>query len=447
MKKMKYILTAAAAAAIILTGCSLRSPFTDDSSVPAATVTPTKEPTAVPKETPTPTPTPTEEPIAPQVITPAPTEQIPDGMVKSYLTGEYVTPEIGRRRPVAFMIDNSQAGVPQSGISQAGIFYEAPVEANYSRICAVLENYDNITRIGPLRSCRDYFISLVSGLDCIYEHYGRAAYALPYLESDDVDNISGLLSSTYDCFFRDYTYHSGYHTAYINTSGILKAISIRGYSLEYKDGFTPMYKFQWVGNEDTHSDGAEASYVATGYPYNKPYFVYDSGTGLYTRYNYGTEQIDVENGEAITVKNIILEYENYDAYQHTEYLHFDTTSGGKGKYITDGKAIDITWSRPSFYEPAKYYDASGNEITLNVGKTWVCLIQNENIRQCVMGASADTAGCVVSDEEAAAAEADNAAWKAAYEYGEDEYLSGMAQQLKDELAEHGGQTKVGEGDG
>ena len=58
---------------------------------------------------------------------------------------------------------------------------------------------------------------------------------------------------------------------------------------------------------DTHSDGAEASYVATGYPYNKPYFVYDSGTGLYTRYNYGTEQIDVENGEAITVKNIILE--------------------------------------------------------------------------------------------------------------------------------------------
>ena len=56
-------------------------------------------------------------------------------------------------------------------------------------------------------------------------------------------------------------------------------------------------------------------------------------------------------------------YENYDAYQHTEYLHFDTTSGGKGKYITDGKAIDITWSRPSFYEPAKYYDASGNEIT------------------------------------------------------------------------------------
>mgnify|MGYP001294656557 CR=1 FL=1 len=34
------------------------------------------------------------------------------------------------------------------------------------------------------------------------------------------------------------------------------------------------------------------------------------------------------------------------------------------------------------------------------------------------GASADTAGCVVSDEEVAAAEAGNAAGKAANEYGE-----------------------------
>ena len=53
------------------------------------------------------------------------TEQIPEGMMKSYLTGEYVSPAIGQRRPVAVMLNNIQAAVPQAGIANAGVVYEA----------------------------------------------------------------------------------------------------------------------------------------------------------------------------------------------------------------------------------------------------------------------------------------------------------------------------------
>lgn len=59
-------------------------------------------------------------------------------------------------------------------------------------------------------------------------------------------------------------------------------------------------------------------------------------------------------------------------------------AGGAGKYITNGKAIDITWKKDSvnYDDPfanenfgvTHYYDANGNEITLNQGKTWVCII-------------------------------------------------------------------------
>lgn len=38
-------------------------------------------------------------------------------MMKSYLTGEYVSPAIGQRRPVAVMLNNIQAAVPQAGIA------------------------------------------------------------------------------------------------------------------------------------------------------------------------------------------------------------------------------------------------------------------------------------------------------------------------------------------
>ena len=83
-EKMKYISYRSGCGCYHAYRMLWRSPFTDDLSVPAATVTPTKEPTAVPKETPTPTLPPTEEPIdATRSSAPAPTEQIPDGMVKA----------------------------------------------------------------------------------------------------------------------------------------------------------------------------------------------------------------------------------------------------------------------------------------------------------------------------------------------------------------------------
>ncbi len=442
----KKILIAALSAGLLaaLSGCG-QNTLSADSVAPASSAAAT---VSVPDSSApvTVTPVPTETEIPAETVAPEETEPIPDGMMKSSLTGEYVSKEIGSKRPIAFMMDNVEAADPQSGLSAASIYYEAPVEGNLTRLCVVFEDTSGLKRIGPLRSCRDYFISLVSGLDCIYTHYGRAAYALPYLESDDVDNISGLLSSTYDCFFRDYTFHSGVHTAYTSDEGIQKAIGIRGYSTEHKKDYTPEYKFSWVGKEVTLDNGEDASYVAPGYPYDNPKFFYDSETGLYKRYEYGSAHVDAENNEQITVKNIILEYENYALYQNSVYVHFDTTSGGRGKYITGGKAVDITWKRPSFYEPVKYYGPDGKEITLNTGKTWVSVIQCANIADCKIGASEDTAHCVVSDTDAASIAAYNSEWTAAYKYGEDEYLSGMAALLKQELAAHDGQTKVGEGD-
>ena len=118
-----------------------------------------------------------------------------DDTMTSYLTGEPVSEEQGLRRPIAFTIDNVTAAIPQSGISEADMYYECEVETDLSRITAVFEQYDGIEKIGPLRSCRDYFISLVSGLDPIYQHYGQAAYALPYLESGN--RMTWTISAAY----------------------------------------------------------------------------------------------------------------------------------------------------------------------------------------------------------------------------------------------------------
>jgi hypothetical protein len=152
--------------------------------------------------------------------------------------------------------------------------------------------------------------------------------------------------------------------------------------------------------------------------------------------------MDVENNEQLKVKNIIIEFMNHDHYEGTGYLHFETTLGGKGLYITNGKAVPITWERPDFYAEVKYKTADGKDLVVNTGKTWVLVIQNQFIRNFVMGASEETAQMAVSEEEAQAAERFSSEWQAAYEHDEPEYLAWMYQILQENLAKHGGQTKV-----
>ena len=171
MKKYaKLIIALGLAGGIMLTGCQKNE---SGSAEPTATPEPTEE--ATEEVTPEPTAMAAEEP--------EPTEDpIPDGYVVSYLTGEYVPEAIGRRRPVAVMLNNLRPACPQAGIANAGVVYEAPVEGGITRLMGVFEDYDNLEKIGSVRSCRDYYIFYASGFDAIYTHYGQSAYALPFLE-------------------------------------------------------------------------------------------------------------------------------------------------------------------------------------------------------------------------------------------------------------------------
>ena len=64
-------------------------------------------------------------------------------------------------------------------------------------------------------------------------------------------------------------------------------------------------------------------------------------------------------------------------YESDKYtLNIDVNGGGSGYYITNGKAIPVTWKKDSTNAPARSYDADGNEITMNQGKTWVCVLQD-----------------------------------------------------------------------
>ena len=53
----------------------------------------------------------------------------------------------------------------------------------------------------------------------------------------------------------------------------------------------------------------------------------------------------------------------------------------KGYFITNGKAIPVTWKKDGEFGVTHYYDQDGKEITLNKGKTWICVIGTDKVNR------------------------------------------------------------------
>lgn len=229
------------------------------------------------------------------------TEQ--DGKIRSYLTGEMVDAAIGNRRPIAIMMSNDKASLPQYGINRADIVYEAPVEGGMNRYMAIIEDYDDLDRIGSVRSCRTYYTYFAREFDAIYAHYGQSTFAKPYLAN--VDNINGLDGIGTVAYYRTKDRKSP-HNAYSSGERLNKAIAQLGYSESYSADYKGHYRFAKTGHEVT-LDGApsvmEAARVYPGYVMNKPWFEYNESDGLYYRYQYGAAHKGNEG--PIAVKNIL----------------------------------------------------------------------------------------------------------------------------------------------
>ena len=343
--------------------------------------------------------TPTEEPEA--AATPTPEgfpvireRQTVNGQMQSYLTGEWKDESRVTRRPIAVMIPNNAPAMPQYGISQASIIYEAPVEGRITRLMAVFEDFDNLDRIGPVRSSRDYFVYVAMGYQALYCNWGLAR---PYVEElinrDTVQNISqavaGINNPATEAYDRvDRPGYADEFRGYLFIDGLMKAAERLGYEWEYDDAYVPPFTFAAEGvlAQDNYEDAEKATMIypggqggnSGGYGAYNPYFEYIEQENLYYRYQNGKEQIDEMNGRQLTVSNVVFQYCHGEVRDDHDYLAFGVHGEGDAIVFTGGKVIKGTWKRyDGDATPAKFYDEEGEEIIFNQGKTWICNIWQE----------------------------------------------------------------------
>lgn len=294
-----------------------------------------------------------------------------DGKIRSYLTGEMVDVSKANRRPVAVMMSNDKQALPQYGINRADVVYEAPVEGVMVRYMAIFEDYDDLERIGSVRSCRTYYTYFAREWDAIYAHYGQSTFALPYLKN--VDNINGIEGIGGKAFYRSKDKKAP-HNAYTSGERLNNTIKELGYRTEYDSSYEGHFLFNKPNKNAAPENGFSAIKIVPGYPYNEPWFEYNQNDGLYYRYQYNDKHMG--NEAQIAVKNIILQYSPVAHYASTDYLNINVHEQSYGFFVTEGKASPVTVKKDGEFGVTHYYYNDGTEIKLNTGKTWICIINS-----------------------------------------------------------------------
>jgi hypothetical protein len=305
-----------------------------------------------------------------------------DGQMRSYLSGQWVPEEIGKKRPYAFQFNNFKTVSNQWGIGQADIVYECIVEGGITRLLGIGENYTG-DRIGSTRSARHYFVSLADEYDAIYIHFGKTKYAVSKIKElgiDDLDGDSGIGTTV---FYRDKSIKAP-HNAFASIEGILAGSNKKGFETEYKDGQEAHYSFY---EEDTDlTSTSDVKKITVDYSaYNAPYLEYNATDKLYYRYQFNTVHKDSLTGEQLAFKNIIIQFVKEWDIDKNDYQTMDLEdASGTGYYITNGKMVPITWKKKEATRWMRYYNEAGEELTINPGKTFISLFPRDRTEDVVI---------------------------------------------------------------
>lgn len=344
------------------------------------------------------------EPIGGESTVPDETPAVPDGedtmtdippaegLVHSALTNEWIDQAVADSRPIAVMYPTNKESLPQYNISQAGVLYEAMEEGNISRQMAVIEDWQELELIGNIRSSRDYYAYWCNEWDAILVHWGGTFYLLEALLEMNMDNLTGAAIAAGEATPPAYGSSAFYrwprgsapsiHNGFTDGPSLVAAINTVGYDTEHHTFYqSNHFSFMPMTEINTLED-ASGSFSATSidlskiFPYSQSAFEYDEESGTYLKSMHGAAQMDAATNEQLAFTNIIVQSTAWDYRPDNKYIYFDCVdSKQSGYYFTQGRGIQITWTKEDTQSPTRYYDTSGNEIQLNTGHTYIAIAQ------------------------------------------------------------------------
>jgi hypothetical protein len=282
-----------------------------------------------------------------------------------------------KRRPLNIRIPNDPSARPAVGISKADIVFEMIVEGGITRYSAIFHSQDP-KAVGPIRSYRwsDLHITqmlrgaLVASGSTVEERDGvttsvRAGNMLSVDAERDgrgyyrVGGRGGLNN-----LFVDPTVARGS----VNDAGGKDPVDVPALSF-----FTSLEHEATAGG---FTSSTEATKVTV--PLRDPAtYTYDAGSKGYRRSQAGTQTVDPDGDVPIIARNVIVihtdiwETSVVEDIFGSRGLDYRMTGGGKADIFRDGRRVDASWKRDAPLDMFSFYDASGEQIKLEPGQSWI----------------------------------------------------------------------------
>lgn len=267
-----------------------------------------------------------------------------------------------KRSALTVKIENTPDALPQWGVDQADVVYEEIVNGGITRLAAIF-NSQAPAKVGPVRSVRPTDASVVWPLGGIFAYSGGAAYAVQSIST--VPRLKLIdESSAGAAMFRDptrYAPHNLYAVAAqlfafggaptpppaLFTYRTAKQKVVGATVAAFTVAFPSIYPATWTWN-------------TTSLSWDRTLFAQADVTGTHVRES---------------PKNVIVMWINYVNGIGTMSSYGDLQGTGTAAVFTGGKEIHGTWSRGSSKaDIITYQTASGKQIALTPGQTWVELL-------------------------------------------------------------------------
>jgi hypothetical protein len=328
----------AAAALLLVAGCSQAQAPTPEATTLAPTIDPLKS-------------------AAPEPVVPATWP----------LTG--MTGEIVNRPALAVKIENTATARPQSGLDQADVVWETIVEFDVSRFVAVFQSQVP-TEIGPVRSVRPMDPDIVSPLNGLLTFSGGQPGILALVAASPVQVIShdAGAAGLYRISSR-----SAPHNVYADPTALWGQADANHQN-------SPGQQFA-IARTPEQASATVAGTPATTLSFDlstqsKPVWTW-SGT-VWER-SEGSAPATAASGARLSATNVVS---IVAAHPGTEFgaqngavvPTYTLVGSGEATLATGGKTIPVRWQKDSRDAPMQLFTADGAPALLAPGNTWVELV-------------------------------------------------------------------------
>ena len=245
-------------------------------------------------------------------------------------------------RMVGVMVNNianseKQNARPQRGIGSADLLIESKVEGGITRLCAVFRDADTIPEVGPLRSGRDQFLQLLMPHQALYYHDGESIFCTQFINVYDYSGLNIGGKSYFNTPIHPHVAHR----------------DNRGRNVAYES-----YRTRLTYNSWGRSYKLEM--------YNRSKKAYEN-------------TVDELTGKQLTFDNVVVCFADIAAYAGDSHdvQSVNYVAGGQAYLFTRGGVQVGRWEKPHPTHPLKLYTETGEEMTLNRGKTYLALVDND----------------------------------------------------------------------